>query len=89
MPSSADPLLIDVKTVELLSFHVLESSKIIQEVRVGYLSMCVAFNSGTWSCNTNAQELATFVVAQANGDPLNLLRLAEKVRTGTFFYALM
>ncbi|KAI0448322.1 hypothetical protein F5B21DRAFT_510283 [Xylaria acuta] len=81
-----DPWLVNENITQALQSQVSESANIIQEVRVGYLALCVAFDSGVWSCSTNIQELAA-LVSDGNGDPLNLLRLAERVRTGTFFYA--
>ncbi|KAI3325935.1 hypothetical protein HD806DRAFT_520657 [Xylariaceae sp. AK1471] len=88
-PTSSDPLLINTNITQVLGNQILESHKIVQEVRVGYLSVCIAFNSGTWSCSTRAQELATSLRSEGIGDPLNLLRLGERVRTGTFFYGLL
>ncbi|KAI0183371.1 Ca2+ regulator and membrane fusion protein Fig1-domain-containing protein [Xylaria flabelliformis] len=87
-PRPIDPLLINGNITQALQSQISESANIIQEVRVGYLALCVAFDSGVWSCGANIQELVVFV-SDGNGDPLNLLRLAERVRTGTFFYALI
>ncbi|KAI0182773.1 Ca2+ regulator and membrane fusion protein Fig1-domain-containing protein [Xylaria flabelliformis] len=83
-----DPLLISRNITHALERQISESAKIIQGVRVGYLALCVAFDCGVRSCNTNVQELVT-LVSGGNGDMLNLLRLAERFCTGTFFYALI
>ncbi|KAJ8129892.1 hypothetical protein O1611_g3736 [Lasiodiplodia mahajangana] len=84
----SDPLQITTNTTKVLQNQVLESLNIIQEVRIGYISMCVAFDSGAWSCSTNSRELATSVRDKGNGDPLNLLSLGNVVRTRTLFYGL-
>ncbi|GAP93439.1 putative factor-induced gene 1 protein [Rosellinia necatrix] len=83
-----DPLLVNGNITQALQGQISESANIIRGVRVGYLAVCVAFDSGAWSCGTNIQKLVA-LVSDGNGDPLNLLRLAEKVRTDTFFYALI
>ncbi|KAI0532540.1 Ca2+ regulator and membrane fusion protein Fig1-domain-containing protein [Xylaria digitata] len=83
------PLQININTTQVLENQVLESHNIVREVRVGYLSICVVFNSGAWSCSTDPQELATSIRGEGNGDPLNLLSLADVVRTRTLFYALL
>ncbi|KAJ2987200.1 hypothetical protein NUW58_g4635 [Xylaria curta] len=87
-PTLPNPLQINNSIAQVLENQVLESRNIIQEVRVGYLSMCVVFNSGAWSCSTNAQELATSIRGEGNEDPLNLLSLADMVRTRSLFYTL-
>ncbi|KAI0545221.1 Ca2+ regulator and membrane fusion protein Fig1-domain-containing protein [Xylaria curta] len=87
-PTISDPLIVNENITHVLESQISESANIIQEVRVGYLALCVALDSGVRFCNTNVQELVT-LVSDGNGDPLNMLRLAERVRTGTFFYALI
>ncbi|KAI1505524.1 Ca2+ regulator and membrane fusion protein Fig1-domain-containing protein [Biscogniauxia marginata] len=84
-----DPLLLNLNVTQELSEQLSRSEKIIQQIRVSYVSICMALNSGIWVCNNNAEELALILREVGNGDPLNLLRLAENFRWGVVFYALI
>ncbi|KAI0107805.1 Ca2+ regulator and membrane fusion protein Fig1-domain-containing protein [Nemania sp. FL0031] len=88
-PSTPNPLLININTTKVLETQVQQSHNTVQEVRVGYLSTCIVFNSGVWSCSANPHELATSIRGEDNGDPLNLLSLGDVVRTRTLFYGLI
>lgn len=84
-----DSLLVNANITQVISSQISESANAIREVRVGYFSLCVASNSGAWSCSPSAEDIVASVVSGGDGDPLNLVRLAERIRTQTFFYGLM
>ncbi|KAI0592858.1 Ca2+ regulator and membrane fusion protein Fig1-domain-containing protein [Biscogniauxia sp. FL1348] len=87
--TSDDPLLLNSNVSHILSEQLYNSEKMIQQIHVGYLSICMALNSGIWVCSSDADELATSVKEAGDGDPLNLLRFADNLRQGVVFYALI
>jgi hypothetical protein len=84
-----DSLLFNPNITQVISSQISDSANVVREVRVGYFSLCVESNSGAWSCSSSAEDIVASVMSQGDGDPLNIVRLAERLRTQTFFYGLM
>ncbi|KAI0159823.1 Ca2+ regulator and membrane fusion protein Fig1-domain-containing protein [Xylariaceae sp. FL1272] len=55
----------------------------------GFFALCVAFNAGVWVCGSDAKGLVASISLGDNSDPLNIIRLAEKTRTGLLFPGLI
>ncbi|KAI1344735.1 Ca2+ regulator and membrane fusion protein Fig1-domain-containing protein [Xylariaceae sp. FL0016] len=87
--SPSDSLVVNQVLRQVLLDQVSNSSNLVQDIRIGYFSLCVTLNSGITFCGSNAQELAAALRSEDNGDPLNILRLAQEIRTGVVFYVLI
>lgn len=61
----------------------------IRQVNVGFMAMCLKLHPGTWICGTSAQDMVNGLVGDAATDPLNLIYIAETVRSRVFFFGLL
>lgn len=87
--ASADPFLLNYGVVDSLSDQLSRSNNTLQEIRVGYLGMCLALQSGVWICGGSPDAMITELKALDIQDPLNIFRLAQHVRSEILFYPLM
>lgn len=62
-----------------------------RQVNIGFMAMCLQLRSGTWCCGSKAQDMANLIQNQtsSDGDPVNLIWIAEKFRTKIVFDGLM
>lgn len=61
----------------------------IRQVNVGFMAMCLKLHPGTWICGTSAQDMVNGLVQDAATDPLNLIYIAETVRSRVLFFGLL
>ncbi|KAK0656300.1 Ca2+ regulator and membrane fusion protein Fig1-domain-containing protein [Cercophora newfieldiana] len=61
----------------------------IQQVNVGFMAICLKLHAGTWICGTSAQDMVNGLVGGAAADPLNLIYIAETVRSRVLFFGLL
>lgn len=53
----------------------------IQEVRVGYLGLCVRRSDDSWTCDSNPSSLVESLRVANQSDPLNLIWVGNRFRT--------
>ncbi|KAH9906807.1 hypothetical protein F4778DRAFT_597351 [Xylariomycetidae sp. FL2044] len=92
--NSSDPLLVNPTVAQNLSRQ-FTAEPAFQEIRIGYTALCMSMSmsmvegSGSWFCGSDANALTAYFNKDPNGDPLNVLRLAQIVRSRIMFYPLM
>ncbi|KAI1094080.1 Ca2+ regulator and membrane fusion protein Fig1-domain-containing protein [Rostrohypoxylon terebratum] len=63
------------------AFDIASNARSIQEVRVGYLGLCVRTSSGSWVCDTSTLNLVRALDDASQTDPLNLIWAGNQFQT--------
>jgi hypothetical protein len=53
------------------------------------MAICLKLHAGTWICGTSAQDMVNGLVKETSTDPLNLIYIAETLRTRVLFFGLL
>lgn len=86
---STGSLLAESARFQDIFLRLANSNNTIQGLRIGYMFMCLDLPNGAGLCSSDEKELAAVMELSGSNDPLNILQLAQSIRSEVFFYPLM